>query len=399
MSTLKTHNLQSPDSGSSNIALTPNAGMVVSGISTFSNSLDINAAANISGDLTIADKVVHDGDTDTAIRFPAADTFTVETGGSERFRIDSTGNTLIYGVLRKDNVSSSLSISGGNGADSSANIVLHGSGGSPANVTQFRTGSTERLRIASGGNVGINTDNPSNLLHIDGGTDQLKLSDGSGSFEFRAGNVLMIKDNGTERLRIDSSGDVRLEHKVRFQYNTGSTDSRTWLVQNDLHAYGDLGFRRSTTQTGNTFETKILFKDDGGICFNGDTTAANALDDYEEGSSTVSIQNITADTNSVYMTYTKIGSVVCIVGVITIVNKTVSSGANGWFHLPFAPSAHSTSVPGCSIQKNSINTNVAYLGFYGNNTNCYFMSRSGGYQNGNSLGNGQIGFTATYTTH
>ena len=26
------------------------------------------------------------------------------------------------------------------------------------------------------GNVGINTDNPSNLLHIDGGTDQLKLS-------------------------------------------------------------------------------------------------------------------------------------------------------------------------------------------------------------------------------
>ena len=99
------------------------------------------------------------------------------------------------------------------------------------------------------------------------------------------------------------------------------------------------------------------------------------------------------------MKYTKIGSVVCVVGVITIVNKTVSSSANGWFHLPFAPSAHNTSVPGCSIQKNSINTNVAYLGFYGNNTNCYFLSRSGGYQNGNSLGNGQIGFTATYTTH
>ena len=29
MSTLKTHNLQSPDAGSVNIALTPNAGMVV----------------------------------------------------------------------------------------------------------------------------------------------------------------------------------------------------------------------------------------------------------------------------------------------------------------------------------------------------------------------------------
>ena len=39
-----------------------------------------------------------------------------------------------------------MPISGGNAADSSANIVLHGSGGSPANVLQFRTGSTERLR-------------------------------------------------------------------------------------------------------------------------------------------------------------------------------------------------------------------------------------------------------------
>ena len=99
------------------------------------------------------------------------------------------------------------------------------------------------------------------------------------------------------------------------------------------------------------------------------------------------------------MTYTKIGSLVCIVGVITIVNKTASSGTNGWFNLPFAPSSHNTSKPGCSIQMNTINTSVAYLGFYGNNTNCYFNTLSGGYQNGNSLGNGKIGFTATYTTH
>ena len=42
-------------------------------------------------------------------------------------------------------------ISGGNAADSSANIVLYGSSGSPSNVTQFRTGSTERLRIESSG--------------------------------------------------------------------------------------------------------------------------------------------------------------------------------------------------------------------------------------------------------
>ena len=45
MSTLKTHNLQSPDSGTVNIAMAPNAGMVVAGLSTYSNQ--INVGSNI----------------------------------------------------------------------------------------------------------------------------------------------------------------------------------------------------------------------------------------------------------------------------------------------------------------------------------------------------------------
>jgi len=45
MSTLKTHNLQSPDGASVNIALAPNAGMVVAGLSTYSNQ--INVGSNI----------------------------------------------------------------------------------------------------------------------------------------------------------------------------------------------------------------------------------------------------------------------------------------------------------------------------------------------------------------
>ena len=39
MSTLKTHNLQSPDASSVNIAMAPNAGIVVTGISTFNNDI------------------------------------------------------------------------------------------------------------------------------------------------------------------------------------------------------------------------------------------------------------------------------------------------------------------------------------------------------------------------
>ena len=51
---------------------------------------------NLSGVITAtsfvtADKIIHDGDTNTTIRFPAADTITAETAGVERFRVDSSG--------------------------------------------------------------------------------------------------------------------------------------------------------------------------------------------------------------------------------------------------------------------------------------------------------------------
>jgi len=52
------------------------------------------SAPTITGDLSIADKIVHTGDTNNAIRFPAADTIAAETAGSERARIDSSGRVL-----------------------------------------------------------------------------------------------------------------------------------------------------------------------------------------------------------------------------------------------------------------------------------------------------------------
>jgi hypothetical protein len=48
----------------------------------------------INGDVTITDKIIHAGDTNTAIRFPAADIVSIETDGSERVRIDSSGKLL-----------------------------------------------------------------------------------------------------------------------------------------------------------------------------------------------------------------------------------------------------------------------------------------------------------------
>ena len=57
------------------------------------NVVDVSETQSLTvdGDLTISDKIIHSGDTNTAIRFPAADTVTVETAGSERVRVDSSG--------------------------------------------------------------------------------------------------------------------------------------------------------------------------------------------------------------------------------------------------------------------------------------------------------------------
>jgi hypothetical protein len=53
------------------------------------------SALDVNGDVTITDKIIHASDTNTAIRFPAADTVSIETAGSERARIDSSGRLLI----------------------------------------------------------------------------------------------------------------------------------------------------------------------------------------------------------------------------------------------------------------------------------------------------------------
>ena len=65
-----------------------------------------SAGLTVVDDLTISDKIIHAGDTNTAIRFPAADTVTVETDGSERLRIKSDGES----YFQANNTTSAVTI-------------------------------------------------------------------------------------------------------------------------------------------------------------------------------------------------------------------------------------------------------------------------------------------------
>ena len=144
--------------------------MIVSGISTFGS------------DLNISDTIVHTGDTNTKIRFPAADTFSVETSGTEAFRVTSDGNIAVNdtGFASYTTLSPCLAI--GDSGDSTPGLVLRGSTSSNCDISfcdnsgaegddgvsegliryehsndamRFDTADSERLRITSGGVLNV----------------------------------------------------------------------------------------------------------------------------------------------------------------------------------------------------------------------------------------------------
>jgi hypothetical protein len=75
-------------SGDGSGLTTLNGSQVTTG--TITRPINTTGAVNAAS-LYTDDYIYHNGDTNTNIRFPAADTITMETGGSERIRITSSG--------------------------------------------------------------------------------------------------------------------------------------------------------------------------------------------------------------------------------------------------------------------------------------------------------------------
>ena len=269
--------------------------LVTDGGGTLSYSSTITSPI-VSGDLTIPDKIVHTGDTNTAIRFPAADTFSVETAGTEKLRVDSGGHISIgtatsraiggsverklqveatsadagvaitrnsanavgpflsFGKSRSSSVGGTtvvqsgdqlgqINFSGADGSDivsnaASIRALVDGTPGSndmPGRLEFSTTADgaaspTARMTIKADGNVGIGTAIPSvpsgTALEISGSSvSRLKLSNsttGTGSTDgfqiYTSGNTAILENkenaemrfytNASERLRLDSSGNV-----------------------------------------------------------------------------------------------------------------------------------------------------------------------------------------------
>ncbi len=62
------------------------------------NGVDVVGGVDITGTLKLADTIEHSGDSNTKIRFPATDTVSFETAGSERLRVGSSGQIGLGGA-------------------------------------------------------------------------------------------------------------------------------------------------------------------------------------------------------------------------------------------------------------------------------------------------------------
>ena len=77
----------------------------IGGTLTYEDVTNIDSIGIITARSTvsIADSIVHTGDTNTSLRF-GADTISAETGGLERLRITSNGNLLIGSSNESNNI-------------------------------------------------------------------------------------------------------------------------------------------------------------------------------------------------------------------------------------------------------------------------------------------------------
>ena len=228
----------------------------VVGVVTATQGFDGNITGIITatGDFSIADKIVHTGDTNTALRFPAADTFTVETGGSEAVRVDSSQRLLL-----------GTNSSGGPYAGDSNNIFQIKAGNTAKIVVHRETedayGGNLRLgksrsstnTIDNDDEVGIieffghdSTDTNSRLAHIgcyaeaDGATND---TPGRLVFATTADGA----QSPTERLRVTSTGGVH--------FNNAELIERVNIVANKLSAVPNVNLDNGMVHYYTTNET------------------------------------------------------------------------------------------------------------------------------------------------
>jgi hypothetical protein len=265
------------------------------------------------------------GDTNTGIFFPAADTIAFAEGGAEAARIDSSGRFLVgtstarafSGAVHKIQIEDAT----GSG---SGRIVI----GTNNNLNT--TGPGIYFFRCRGGALGSNT-----IVQNDDLVGSLFFQGADGTdINSRAAEISAVVDG--------TPGADDMPGRLVFSTTADGASSTTERMRITSDAYVRLAAGT------------------GGIQFNGDTAAANALDDYEDGTwtpifvpQTGSFNSITYDSTRAG-NYTKVGNLVTVWGIIRT-DSVDATGASGLLSIGGLPFSVGTGTTGGGFAVNLLN--------------------------------------------
>ena len=217
----------------------------IGGTLTYEDVTNVDAIGIITArtDINLGDSIIHVGDTNTKIRFPAADTISAETGGTERLRIQADGDVSFgdetTGRAQIKHVSGNQADRDSGGFPQYSFVGNEGTGmrRASANVLCFDTNGTERVRIENNGRIAIgNHTGATHDIHIKHATSPgIRLEDTTNSTKMTVfaqdnntgvGNFsnhdLLLYTNSLERFRVQSSGYVLIGETSRRVFSSNN---------------------------------------------------------------------------------------------------------------------------------------------------------------------------------
>ena len=285
-------------------------GTVLTAAQTNITSVGTLSSLAVSGNLTV--------DTDTLYVAAAANRVGVGTSSPDtRFHVNSGGTQIgslfesTSAVSTQINIKNANSTLGGFIKTTGDNIIL----------TANNTGA-EHLVVADGGNVGINTSSPATELDIAKDIDaKLRITstkngtfvegDNFGSLEFYGKDTSGLGEGIRAAIRAKAQGTVGVNTDLTFSTSNGSTGLDQERMR--INSSGNVGIGKSLPTVALDVVGQV--RASTGILFGSDTAAANALDDYEEGTWTPVYTTDDGDFDTIDYSiqegnYTKIGRVV-----------------------------------------------------------------------------------------